>query len=245
MNVALIGATRGMGREVARVLAARGDRLVLLGRDADALAGVATDLELRGAAKVVCQPFDLADAEAHTPALEAAADALGGKLHAVVVTAGAFGTQEQLEADRGRLAALLDLNFTKTVLLCEAARPLLLREGGGHLVVFSSVAGEAKRKTVALYGATKSGLSHYLESIDLRYRAEGLRVLTVKPGFIRTGMTAGLKEPPFAGEPDAVARDVVDAMDRSLPERYSPGIWRLVMLVIRHLPRFVMRRVGF
>ena len=75
--------------------------------------------------------------------------------------------------------------------------------------------------------------------------AAGLHVLCVKPGFVKTGMTAGLKPPPFAGEPDRVARDVIHAMDRRKPLIYTPGIWALVMLVIRLLPRFVMRRIGF
>jgi short-subunit dehydrogenase len=96
-----------------------------------------------------------------------------------------------------------------------------------------------------LYGAAKAGLTRYLEGLDHRFRAKGLRTICVKPGFVRTGMTEGLKSPPFAGEPDAVARDVVQAIDAGRPVVYTPGIWALVMLVIRWLPRFVMRRIGF
>ena len=70
-------------------------------------------------------------------------------------------------------------------------------------------------------------------------------MICVKPGFVRTGMTAGLPTPPFAGEPDDVARDVVRAIDRGKPVVYAPGIWRLVMLAIRMLPRLVMRKIGF
>ncbi len=72
-----------------------------------------------------------------------------------------------------------------------------------------------------------------------------LRVVCVKPGFVKTSMTSGLKPPPFAGEPDAVAADIVRAIDRGQPVVYTPRIWRLVMLVIRLLPRAVMRRIGF
>jgi short-subunit dehydrogenase len=111
--------------------------------------------------------------------------------------------------------------------------------------VFSSVAGERGRKPVALYGATKAGLSRYLEALDHRWHGEGLRVVTVKPGFVRTGMTAGLPAPPFAGEPERVARDVARAIDRGTPVVYTPAPWALVMLVIRNLPRLVMRRIGF
>ena len=113
------------------------------------------------------------------------------------------------------------------------------------MCVFSSVAGDRGRKPVVLYGASKAGLSAYLEGLDHRYRAQGLVTVCVKPGFVRTGMTQGLKPPPFAGEPDAVATRVVDAIERRRPVVYAPAIWGWVMWVIRTLPRFVMRRVGF
>lgn len=240
----IVGATRGMGQEVARRLAERGDTLFLLGRSEPSLEASRADLVARGAADVQVRVFDLARTEDIPTALDAAEAALG-RLDGVVVTAGLFGTQEQLEDDLDLLHRVLDVNFTRTVLLCEHARRRLLAAGGGTLVVFSSVAGDRGRKTVGLYGATKAGLSHYLESLDHRYRAEGLVTLCVKPGFVRTEMTAGLKEPPFAGEPEAVSREVVAAMGSGAPLIYTPKIWALVMMVIRRLPRFVMRRVGF
>ncbi|MGC6493871.1 MAG: SDR family NAD(P)-dependent oxidoreductase [Myxococcota bacterium] len=244
MNVVIVGGTRGMGREVSRVMAERGDTLVLLGRRQDALDAARADLEARGASAVHTVSFDLSDANRHDDALDEA-EALVGRLDAVVLTAGAFGTQEQLEADAARTMAMFDLNVTKTIHFCELARQRLLVHGGGSLVAFSSVAGDKGRKTVGLYGASKAALSHYLDSLDLRYHNQGLHVLSVKPGFIHTDMTAGLKPPPFAGQPDEVARDVVRAIDRKTPMVYTPWIWQWVMLVIMHLPRFVMRRVGF
>jgi decaprenylphospho-beta-D-erythro-pentofuranosid-2-ulose 2-reductase len=120
-----------------------------------------------------------------------------------------------------------------------------LARGGGRLAVFSSVAGDRGRKPVAIYGSGKAGISHYLEAIDHKFHAAGLSVICVKPGFVKTGMTAGLKPPPFAGEPDQVARAVVHAMDRKRPVVYAPAIWAVIMLVIRWLPRFVMRKIGF
>jgi len=96
-----------------------------------------------------------------------------------------------------------------------------------------------------MYGATKAGLAHYLESLDHRYRGEGLVTLNVKPGFIKTGMTEGLEPPPFSGEPEQVARDVIAAIDRGRPLIYSPWIWRWVMAVIKRLPRAIMRRISF
>jgi short-subunit dehydrogenase len=96
-----------------------------------------------------------------------------------------------------------------------------------------------------LYGASKAGLSAYLEGLDHRFRSAGLRTVCVKPGFVRTGMTDGLPEPPFASDPDPVAAIALRAIDRGTPVVYAPGIWALVMMVVRNLPRSVMRRAGF
>lgn len=246
MKVALLGATKGMGRAVARLLAERGDSLCLLGRDADDLARSAADLQIRGAAAPVSTAAcDLLAPESFAPALDAAVQALGG-LDAVVVTAGLFASQEALERDAALRARVLTADFTNTILFCELARERLLAAGGARtLCVFSSVAGDRARKPVLIYGAAKAGLSHYLTGLDHKFRAAGLRTVLVKPGFVKTGMTAGLPAPPFAGEPEGVARTVVRAIDRGTPVVYAPAPWRLVMLVIRMLPRAVMRRIGF
>ncbi|MBK8479832.1 MAG: SDR family NAD(P)-dependent oxidoreductase [Proteobacteria bacterium] len=248
-KVVFLGATRGMGRALARLLAARGDVLCLLGRQADDLARSAADLEAYGesygaravAGTALC---DLEQPATFAPALEAA-ERLLSRPDLVVVSAGVFAPQDALEDDPALAARLLAVDFTNTVLFCEEARKRLLAQGGGTLCVFSSVAGDRGRKPVAIYGAAKAGLSHYLESLDHKYRAAGLRTICVKPGFVRTGMTAGLKEPPFAGDPQDVARRVLRAIDRGEPVVYAPAAWRAVMAVIRALPRQVMRRVDF
>jgi decaprenylphospho-beta-D-erythro-pentofuranosid-2-ulose 2-reductase len=245
MKVAVLGATKGIGRAVARVLASRGDTVFLLGRDVTELELTKADLGARKADSVAgVARCDLEDGASFGPALEAAEKGLG-KLEAVVVTAGLFATQDRLEADPALMRRVLDVDFTATIVFCEEARRRLLAHGGGTLCVLSSVAGERGRKPVVYYGAAKAGLTRYLESLDHKYRAAGLRTVCVKPGFVKTGMTEGLKTPPFAGEPAGVARDIVRAIDAGKPVVYTPGIWALVMLVIRWLPRFVMRKIGF
>lgn len=244
-RVAFLGATGGMGRALARRMAARGDRVFVLGLDADECARTSADLAVRSGGPAPGDArCDLARPETFGPALDAAEAALGG-LDVVVVTAAVFATQDELEADPARLERLLTIDFTHTVLFCEEARRRLLARGGGTLCVFSSVAGERGRKPVGLYGAAKAGLTRYLEALDHRYFAEGLRVVTVKPGFVKTAMTADLKPPPFAGEPEEVAVEVLRAIDRGTPVVYVPSAWGPIMGVIRGLPRFVMRRVKF
>lgn len=245
MKVVLLGATKGMGRAVARKLAQRDAAIFLLGRDQDELERSALDLENRGAKHRIEYGFcDLLQPKSFEPALAQASETLGG-IDVVVVTAGLFGTQEDLEVDSAQAARLLTADFTSTVLFCEAARKRLLEQGGGTLCVFSSVAGDRGRSKVVLYGAAKAGLSTYLEGLDHRYRLAGLRTVCVKPGFVRTAMTSDLEAPPFAGDPEAIAARVVRAIERGTPLVYVPGIWRWILFVIRMLPRFVMRRIKF
>jgi short-subunit dehydrogenase len=246
MKAVILGATSGMGREIARRLAERGDSVFLLGIGDEELARSASDLKTRHPRQeetrfALC---DLEHPEHFAKALDEADDALGG-FDTVIVTAGMYATQGALEADVELTRRLVTINFSHTVVFCEHARKRLLARGGGRLVVFSSVAGDRGRKPVAIYGASKAGISAYLEALDHKFHTAGLSVLCVKPGFVKTAMTAGLKPPPFAGEADHVSIQVVRAMDRRKSVVYSPPIWRLVMFVIRSLPRFVMRRIGF
>jgi decaprenylphospho-beta-D-erythro-pentofuranosid-2-ulose 2-reductase len=245
-RVAILGGTRGMGRSLARLFAARGDRVCLLGRDAAELDRSAADLTARGASTAAVVSCDLERPDMFGPALDAANRQLEG-LDVVIVTAAAFGTQAQLEADPERLQRLLTVNFANTILFCEAARHRLMQGEASQptLCVFSSVAGERGRKPVVFYGATKAGLSRYLEALDHKYFGSGLRVVCVKPGFVRTSMTDGLPVPPFAGDPEAVAARVLTAIDRGTPVVYAPPIWGLIMTVIRMLPRTIMRRIEF
>ncbi len=246
MKAAILGGTRGMGRSLARLMVERGDSVALMGRGNEELERSAKDLLARGKAgvKVPAVPCDLEKPEGFRGALDAAETALEG-LDVVVVTAGVFATQDELESDAELARKLLTLDFANTVVFCEEARKKLLSRGGGTLCAFSSVAGDRGRKPVVLYGAAKAGLSAYLEGLDHKFRAQGLKTVCVKPGFVRTGMTDGLKAPPFAGEPDAVAEVVLKAIDHGTPVVYAPPVWRLVMTAIKAMPRFMMRRIRF
>jgi short-subunit dehydrogenase len=234
-----------MGRALARLLAEQGDALVLLGRDEAELGASARDLAGRGARGAVATGhLDLAEPAGFSAALDAADQAVGG-LDTLVVTAGEFAIQGALERDAERLRRLLDVNFTATAMLCQLAAERFSERGGGTICAFSSVAGDRARRSNYLYGASKAGLSTFLDGLGLAYGDRNVRVICVRPGFVKTGMTAGLPVPPFAGEPEAVARVVLRALERGTPVVYAPPIWRWIMLAIRLLPRAVMRRIRF
>lgn len=246
MKAVVMGGATGMGRAIAQRLAERGDSVFVMGIDDPELAKSSADLASRHPKNVamghaIC---DLEKPETFAAALDIA-DAALGDFDTVVVTAGMFASQDALEADVELTRRLVTVNYANTVVFCEHVRKRLLARGGGRLTVFSSVAGDRGRKPVAIYGSSKAGLSVYLEALDHKFHAAGLNVLCVKPGFVKTGMTAGLKPPPFAGEPEGVAKHVVEAMDQGKAMIYTPRMWQLVMFVIRSLPRFVMRKIGF
>jgi short-subunit dehydrogenase len=245
VKVVFVGATRGIGRALARRLVERGDTLFLLGRDPAELARSARDLEARGrGASVGHAALDLGEPVGFLDALDAVDRAFDG-WDTLVVTGGAFARQEDLTANLAWLAGLIEVNFLGTALLCQEAVTRLADRGGGLVCVFSSVAGDRARRSNYAYGASKAGLSAFLDGLDLAYRDRGVRVLCVKPGFVKTTMTDGLPKPPFAADPKTVADAVVRAMDRGQHEVYAPGVWRWIMLVIGALPRAVLRRMRF
>jgi NAD(P)-dependent dehydrogenase (short-subunit alcohol dehydrogenase family) len=245
VKVVFLGATRGLGRALARELATRGARIFLLGRSDVGLKRSAADLEVRGAeGPVEFAHSDLLDPAGFEEGLEAADRALGG-FDTAILTAGLYGTQEDLETHAEQCHDLLAGNFTNSILWCEAARRRMLSRGGGTLCVYSSVAGLRGRSPVVIYGAAKAGLTRYLEGLDHRFHSKGLRVISVLPGFANTEMTQHLPSPPFAGEPEQVARRVIRAIERGTPQIYAPGIWRAILLAVRSLPRAVMRRLSF
>jgi short-subunit dehydrogenase len=245
VKAVLVGATQGMGRALARLLAERGAQIFLLGRDSAELAASARDLEARGAtAPVNTGLLDLANPADFSIALDAADDALG-RFDTLVVTGGLFARQEELAADPPRLERMLHVNFTGTVLLCQMVAERLAARGGGTICAFSSVAGDRARRSNYLYGASKAGLSAFLDGLGQAYGERGVKVVCVRPGFVKTGMTEGLPVPPFAGEPGSVATAVLGAIGSGRPVVYVPGVWRWVMLIIRALPRAVIRRLRF
>ncbi|MCC6640328.1 MAG: SDR family NAD(P)-dependent oxidoreductase [Deltaproteobacteria bacterium] len=245
MRVLLLGGTRGIGRAIARELAQRADDVFLLGRSSGDCARSVADLCVTApAARIASGVCDLDAPETFAAAI-GSARAFLGKIDVAIVAAGAFGTQEELEDDFALRDCVLRTNFTNTIHFCESVRPALLEGGGGTLCVLSSVAAVRPRRRIVLYGASKAGLSYYAEGIDHRFRAQGLRTVVVEPGFVRTAMTAGLPEPPFAADPERVARGVLRAIDRRAPLARVPRVWALVAAVLRRVPRVLLRRLDF
>ena len=243
-RVLLVGGTSEIGLAIVRQLGIRDPvRAVLLGRDPDRLAAASEMLQRDGrAAAVSVQTLVAEDMGAHESAL-AEAFANSGGFDLVVLAIGVLGAQEGLDADPSRAAEVMRVNFVDSgSLLLECLRRLRAQRHG-TLVVLSSVAAERARAGNAIYGAAKAGLDALAQGLADATAATGVRVLVVRPGFVRGRMTAGQKPAPMATTPDAVAVATVRALDTKAHTIWVPGRLRFVFALLRHLPRPIYRRL--
>ena len=243
-SVLVLGATSDIARATLGRLARRGrlERVYLAGRPGRARdAAVASARALVGdSAEVTPLDFDAADAAAHE-AMVARAFA-DGDVDVVLVSFGVLPGEETL-ADPVGAAAVVTANFTGAVSTLTAAAQRLRAQGHGVVVVLSSVAGERPRRSNYLYGASKAGLDAFATGLGDDLHGTGVSVLVVRPGFVRTSMTAGLKEAPLAVDADEVAAAIEGALTKGSRTIWVPGTFRPVMSVLRHLPRSIFRRL--
>lgn len=243
-SVLVLGGASDIGLALVRKLAADRARTVALAvRDASNPAVEAVADELRAAGtKVELLTFDADDLDSHEAFVEDAFRRLGD-VDLVVAAFGLLGHGAQFE--RERAVALVRTNFLGSVSVMLPVVNAMKAQGHGTVVVLSSVAGERVRKTNFAYGASKAGLDGFSQGLGDALAGSGVDVMVVRPGFVRTKMTAGLDEPPFTTTPDAVADAIVDGLRAGKQMIWVPSILRAVMAVARHLPRAVFRRLNF
>lgn len=239
-RVLVAGATSRIAQETAKLLATSGDRLFLVARDPDKLRVVRDDLSVRAGQPVDGMALDLNDAGRHDEVIEAAAASLGG-LDVVLVAWGVLDVSGGDEA--GRADLVLRTNLVGPVSLLTRVAHRFESEGRGLIVGISSVAGDRGRASNYVYGASKGGFSLFLQGLRNRLHGKGVRVLTVKPGFVDTPMTAGVPKNFLFASPARVARGIVSAMERGRDVVYVPWFWRPIMAVIRALPEPLFKRL--
>ena len=244
-GVLLVGGTSEIGLAIVRHLAATGPepvRPVLLGRDGEALAAALAGLRIAGCTDGGVEIVDANHPGNHAGAIRRAFER-AGSVDLVIVAVGVLGAQAGLDADPHQALEVMRVGFVGTgSLLLESLRRLRA-QGHGTLIVLSSVAAERPRAANAIYGATKAGLDALAQGLADSLSGSAVRVLVVRPGFVRTRMTAGLRAPGFATTPEAVARRTVAGLNGRAHTVWAPGALRYVFVVVRHLPRAVFRRI--
>ncbi|HUZ44490.1 MAG TPA: decaprenylphospho-beta-D-erythro-pentofuranosid-2-ulose 2-reductase [Acidimicrobiales bacterium] len=241
-SVLVIGATSDIARSVLSKLAgAVTSRMVLAARDQDRLAQVEADLRQQGVADVRTISFDAIDIASHAGLV---ADAFSrGDIDVVLVAFGVLGDQLSDERDPVAAASVMQVNATAAVSVGVACAEALAGQGHGTLVALSSVAGERARRSNFIYGASKAGMDAFYQGLAASLADRGVDVVVVRPGFVHTRMTVGLKPPPLSTDADSVAEAVVAAMAGGSATVWVPKPLRLVMAVLRHLPTPVFRRL--
>jgi NAD(P)-dependent dehydrogenase (short-subunit alcohol dehydrogenase family) len=242
-RVVILGALSAIATAVARIYAKEGARIVLVARNADRLKALGDDLRARGAAQIETEAMDLETSAKDAPRhMQEWKRALGGLDHVHVVY-GYLGTQEKASTDPAELARITSSNYSTAVQWCEAAANIFRAQKHGSIVAVSSVAGDRGRQSNYAYGAAKGGLALYMQGLAHSLASTGARAVAVKPGFVDTPMTDGMKKGgALWASPEKVGAIIRRAADKGGPIQYAPGIWRMILLVIRSVPAFVFHK---
>lgn len=242
-KILIVGATSAMAEACARLWAQRGDQLFLAARNAAQLDSIAADLRTRGANKVGSRVFDANSFDQHAALLAEATACMGG-LDTVLIAHGTLSDQDRAQQDAAYALQEITTNGTSVVSLMGLAGEQLSQQGHGAIAVISSVAGDRGRQSNYVYGSAKALVSAFASGLRQRLAKKGVHVITVKPGFVDTPMTAHLKKGALWAKPDQVARDISRAIDQGKSIVYTPGFWRLLMLIIKHIPEFVFVKIS-
>jgi len=242
-NVLIIGATSAIATAFARQCAANNDRLFLVARNTERLAMLVDDLQVRGAAAVASEVLDVTCLEQHTAVLTAATGFLR-VLDVALIAHGSLPDQQACEAEPSALQQALQVNANATMNLLALLANRLQSQHCGTLLVISSVAGDRGRASNYVYGAAKAAVSAFASGLRNRLYRENVRVITVKPGFVDTPMTASFSKGLLWAQPDAIARGMQRAIDKQHDVVYLPAFWRPIMWLIRLIPEGIFKRLS-
>jgi len=239
--VLILGATSAIARATASVFAARGDALYLASRDEQELQRIAADLRLRHGVEVHYGLFDAEATDTHDEFFSSVV-AVMPSLSGVVLAFGYLGDQ-QAARDFRMGAKVIACNFTGAVSILSHCANYFEKLQRGFIIGIASVAGDRGRQSNYVYGAAKGALSLYLQGLRNRLHASGVRVMTIKPGFVDTAMTYGMPGLFLVASPQSIGERIVAALGKSPDVVYLPWFWRYIMLIIKHIPESIFKRM--
>lgn len=239
--ILIIGATSDMAKSIAREFASKGFDMYLAGRGMDRLSDLAADIKTRTGRDAKAVELDVTAFDTHRSIYEGLNPAPVG----VICVAGYLGTQESAQTNFLIAQKIIDTNYTGPVSLLNIAAEKMEQAKEGFIIGISSVAGDRGRKSNYIYGSAKSAFTEYLSGMRNRLFDSGVHVMTVKPGFVNTKMTAGMDLPQkLTAQPDDVAKDIYGAWAKKKDVIYTKSIWKIIMLIIRHIPEFKFKRMS-
>ncbi len=242
----IVGASGGIGTALSRKLAREGFTLALVDRNINILQSLCDEInQIAGETRALACEYDITQYDSTPDTLRRIIADLGG-LDTLVYIAGVIHFPALDEFNFVEDHKMIEVNLLGAMAWMSAAAPLFQGAKSGQIVGVSSVAGDRGRVGNPGYNASKAGLTNYLEALRNRLTRHGVNVLTVKPGFVKTTATLkNVKKLMFAVEPDQAADLIWDGMKKHRQTIYVAGIWKWIMLVIRHIPSVIFRRMSF
>jgi decaprenylphospho-beta-D-erythro-pentofuranosid-2-ulose 2-reductase len=243
LKVLILGATSAIALATTRIYAARGAAFYLVARDPKKLSVVAADAQVRGASAVYIRAVNLNDTNAHASLVADAVQQLS-HLDIVLIAYGVLGDQSHGERDFAVAEAVFHTNFLSVVSLITHLANELEQRQSGTIAVISSVAGDRGRKGNYIYGTSKAAVTVFLQGLRNRLDRHGVTVLTVKPGFVSTPMTAHIKQGVLFTSSDKIGLGIVSAIERRKDVVYLPWFWRPIMWIVRSVPERIFKRLN-
>jgi decaprenylphospho-beta-D-erythro-pentofuranosid-2-ulose 2-reductase len=240
LNILVLGATSAIAQATTRIYAARGASFYLVARSPEKLSAAAADAQVRGASKVLTRACDLDDIKEHASLLADVRQQFA-RIDIALLAHGVLGDQAEAERDFAVAAAILHTNFLSVVSLVTHLANEFEREKKGTIAVISSVAGDRGRKSNYIYGTSKAAVTVFLQGVRNRLDRQGVQVLTIKPGFVATPMTAHLKHGLLFASPQRIAAGIVSAVEHRKDVVYLPWFWRPMMFIIRSVPERIFK----
>lgn len=241
-KILIIGATSAIAEHCARIWAGRGDALYLVARNEEQLKTIAVDLKVRGASQADTYRTDLNDSNDHTALLDAAQAAMDG-IDTVLIAHGTLPSQKACEKSVDETLAGIKTNALSTISLLTLIANHFEARQTGTIAVISSVAGDRGRASNYVYGSAKAMVTAFTSGLRQRLYKSNVAVVTIKPGFVDTPMTAEFKKGLLWAKPDAVAAMIVKAIDAKKSEVYVPAFWWAVMAVFKWMPECVIKNL--
>lgn len=238
----ILGGTSSMARAFARAVAHDGAAVLLAGRDMDDLRASAADCAARGARLAEAVAFDARNPEGFVALLDRL-EQEEGEINAAVFV-GSMPPQAEIDTDPSLLDGVVADSHTGPARFLQMLAPMIEQRGCGTVVGVGSVAGDRGRISNYVYGSAKAGFATFLSGLRNRLTRAGGHVVTVKPGFVDTGMTWGLEGMFLVASPDAVAADILKAVRKKRNIIYTPFFWRYIMLIIRHVPEPIFKKMS-
>jgi hypothetical protein len=243
-NILIIGATSAIAEATARRFAATGARFYLVGRNTERLTAIARDLEIRSGQPVAYESLNLDQIDQHPALLGRANQALGG-IDIVLIAHGTLPDQNACQQSVEKTLAVIHTNALSVISLATLLANDFETRRRGTLIAISSVAGDRGRQSNYIYGAAKGMVSLFLQGLRNRLNSKGVQIITVKPGFVDTPMTAAFEKKGLLwAQPDQIAQGIVAAVERGQDDVYLPWFWRWIMQVIQHIPERIFKQLS-